>query len=582
VLHPLTPHTRKALLGTVALAGSTVLMFPEPFGEQLPTAVAYVALAGAVVALCRRPALQGLMLWLSVAAIIAVQRAEGAPSALSHFTNLALGLLVFGMLAGWKWKLRQSTYPYIAACVIATAFVATGILLTDWSAVKIYPLSLPLPAPRLRNIVLPGLSAGGANANVVGAMAAILLPLAVGMVRFQCVSPLKVALSGTMIAFGIIGIILSQSMSAIAAVPLSLCTATGLTAPPGRRWLAMVPASVLVLGAAVLAMRPINWLSSSENLIFHATATDATLERLEARPDSAGNVWKLSPQTATEKYGLTTPLNATTGLYRVCVQAKAEQTSIIRLYSSTFVIDYNNQNGTYSDGGHYRAVVRTTDDGWTSIDLVAPLVEATTVVGLEISDALPTEKPIQGGARESKSSNGVLIRQVHANKLVSSWDRLVGLIVVAHGRALSSLDARTEIWKNAIGLYEQSPWTGIGLNTFRFKHGTLRGPDVGNPVDLAHAHNQVLQCLLDFGLFGLIPFAGIPLLAIKALRVRRRRQVEWSGQDFGFVGAAIILVWFGVFDAIAPGAKVGLIWWLVWGGVFATAQKTEPSLPSPE
>jgi hypothetical protein len=54
-----------------------------------------------------------------------------------------------------------------------------------------------------------------------------------------------------------------------------------------------------------------------------------------------------------------------------------------------------------------------------------------------------------------------------------------------------------------------------------------------------------------------------------ALRRSRRSAERLDGPAVGLAGAALALVLFGAFDAIPLGAKVGIVWWMVWGAMFA-------------
>jgi putative inorganic carbon (HCO3(-)) transporter len=132
---------------------------------------------------------------------------------------------------------------------------------------------------------------------------------------------------------------------------------------------------------------------------------------------------------------------------------------------------------------------------------------------------------------------------------------------------ITSLQDRTEIWSRAIYGIEDFPFTGMGMNAFRRVMPILYPMfSVAPETDLAHAHNELLQAALDLGLPGLIAYMAIMLLAT-ALLVQ-----TWQSATEGWVRAAVagiaagLLAHFvyGITDAIALGAKPGvLLWWLL-------------------
>lgn len=132
---------------------------------------------------------------------------------------------------------------------------------------------------------------------------------------------------------------------------------------------------------------------------------------------------------------------------------------------------------------------------------------------------------------------------------------------------ITSLQDRTEIWSRAIYGIEDFPFTGMGMNAFRRVMPILYPMfSVAPETDLAHAHNELLQAALDLGLPGLIAYMAIMLLAT-ALLVQ-----TWRSATEGWVRAAVAGVAsgllahsvYGITDAIALGAKPGvLLWWLL-------------------
>ncbi len=135
------------------------------------------------------------------------------------------------------------------------------------------------------------------------------------------------------------------------------------------------------------------------------------------------------------------------------------------------------------------------------------------------------------------------------------------------------LSGRLEIWSRALLAIADFPLTGIGVNGFR------RVVDVLYPlytipadVDLGHAHNQMLQAALDLGLPGLVAYlsiwaisAGLLWSSYRRLRQRHAANHPYYGLVAGLAGSLLAGWVFGIFDAIALGARPGFIWWLLLG-----------------
>ena len=87
----------------------------------------------------------------------------------------------------------------------------------------------------------------------------------------------------------------------------------------------------------------------------------------------------------------------------------------------------------------------------------------------------------------------------------------------------------------------------------------LTGPD----VDVAHAHNHLLQAALDLGMPGLISYLSIWLVVAALLvRVHRRGKEPIYRSMAEGLGAGLIAHFiFSMTDAIPLGAKVGVPFW---------------------
>ncbi len=137
--------------------------------------------------------------------------------------------------------------------------------------------------------------------------------------------------------------------------------------------------------------------------------------------------------------------------------------------------------------------------------------------------------------------------------------------------SLSTLDYRWAVWPWALEAIESFAYTGTGLGTFRAVGPRLYPILVPPGNDFGHAHNQFLQVALDVGLPGLIAYAS---LLIVALMVGWRVAVA-SAERRPFVLALLAglagLHVYGLTDALALGAKPGLLFWMALGLMAATA-----------
>jgi putative inorganic carbon (HCO3(-)) transporter len=166
------------------------------------------------------------------------------------------------------------------------------------------------------------------------------------------------------------------------------------------------------------------------------------------------------------------------------------------------------------------------------------------------------------------------------------------------GLSLDTLESRVEIWSRAIYGIQDFPFTGMGMNTFRKVVQVLyplfhAGPD----SDIGHAHNEFLQAALDLGLPGLIAFMSIYISAFvmlvstwKALRFDPQRSARLSlhgemraspvllqSVTFGLGAGLFAHLLYGLTDAVALGAKPGILFWMLLGLITALYMKLAPS-----
>ena len=148
--------------------------------------------------------------------------------------------------------------------------------------------------------------------------------------------------------------------------------------------------------------------------------------------------------------------------------------------------------------------------------------------------------------------------------------------------SMNTLSGRIEIWSRAIYAIQDFAFTGMGMNTFRTIVNVLYplqtiSADV--PIkDIGHAHNLFLQVALDLGIPGLIGFIGFYLISfwmlISNIQRLRRPSENDHYQKFitkemfyvisvGLLSGQVAHLVFGMTDAIAFGAKPGILFWVM-------------------
>ena len=109
---------------------------------------------------------------------------------------------------------------------------------------------------------------------------------------------------------------------------------------------------------------------------------------------------------------------------------------------------------------------------------------------------------------------------------------------------INKVGERELIWQHSIERIRQSPFWGYGAGTqptYEFLH-TMH-------IKAAHAHNVVLQLLLEGGMIALILMGAIGIKTIKdgfVLMLSKRKEAFWMG--FGILGFAVMFLVHGMVD----------------------------------
>jgi putative inorganic carbon (hco3(-)) transporter len=194
----------------------------------------------------------------------------------------------------------------------------------------------------------------------------------------------------------------------------------------------------------------------------------------------------------------------------------------------------------------------------------------------------------------------------HSLALLATFTIAVGILLGAHreavrtwivgsnltadsGNSLYTLEGRQEVWTRAIYGIQDFPLTGMGMNAFR-KVMPVFYPlyDKSTMVDFGHAHNEFLQAALDLGIPGLCAFLALYIGAFWILAniwKRSRHQAIRAEDDrwqlifrlftLGLGGGLLAHLLFGLTDAVALGAKPGLLFWMLLGLIVGLGQQAQ-------
>jgi putative inorganic carbon (HCO3(-)) transporter len=112
----------------------------------------------------------------------------------------------------------------------------------------------------------------------------------------------------------------------------------------------------------------------------------------------------------------------------------------------------------------------------------------------------------------------------------------------------------------------------MGMNHFRRLMPLLYPSRLFPPhIDMAHAHNHLLQAGLDLGIPGLIAYialwSGAGFLLTRIIYSSNSR--FYQAIALGLFGSLTAYFVYGLTDAVALGAKPGFVFWWVLGLVVA-------------
>ena len=138
---------------------------------------------------------------------------------------------------------------------------------------------------------------------------------------------------------------------------------------------------------------------------------------------------------------------------------------------------------------------------------------------------------------------------------------------VDSARSLDSYSGRIDLWARSLQMLQDFALTGIGPGQFDPVLHLLYPIDlVARDQFVPHAHNLFLAYGVELGLPGVIAFGTLVFVVLKnCARAHKHPDPLVSSTGLGLLSGLIAFLIFGLTDAIAPGARGGLILWLLLG-----------------
>jgi len=119
-----------------------------------------------------------------------------------------------------------------------------------------------------------------------------------------------------------------------------------------------------------------------------------------------------------------------------------------------------------------------------------------------------------------------------------------------------TLQFRIHLWNITLPVIRENPWFGVGLNNFRQAREVR--------YFWSSAHNQFLHVAVELGIPALIGYLTLLLMiGYMSFEIRKRCDdffIRTTALGLGW--GQLAFVFFGLTDAVPPGAKVGVFFWL--------------------
>ena len=135
---------------------------------------------------------------------------------------------------------------------------------------------------------------------------------------------------------------------------------------------------------------------------------------------------------------------------------------------------------------------------------------------------------------------------------------------------------RWELWQRALFIFQDFPFTGIGLSTFQQVVPVIYPLFLNAPsAPLPHAHNYYLQMGVDFGIGGMIAYLGLvtAALAVGWRTVARAARGTSQWLVMGLLAGYLVFLIHSLLDAVAVSTKVSIVVWFLLGLLMASAAR---------
>ncbi len=130
-----------------------------------------------------------------------------------------------------------------------------------------------------------------------------------------------------------------------------------------------------------------------------------------------------------------------------------------------------------------------------------------------------------------------------------------------------AVPTRYVIWQHALDLIRASPLTGVGIGAFaRIFHTQVANQPFYANVDIANAHNLVLQAALDVGVPGMLAYVALLLaVSVSAVRVARSlRGTSSAGAAYGLAAGLFAFLLYGTLQVVTLTARAApLVWYVI-------------------
>ena len=556
------------------IVAAPILVFPEVLWRRwpaVPIAVAVISFAVATWASRDSDWMSGLVSAFGIAAIVGWWFARAQPGTPSHFPNLAFGMLLMCVAPLWADTERRLLHLTMLLVALVSVALGLGLIGSDLGVLKLLPVSATGFVPRV-SLQIPGLAGEGVNRNVVGILSVLLMPIALsiaGASRTFAGRPVRVAAWVLFVAAALVAL-LSQSLSVwIAAWAVLVLAPLCVVRRPSWR----VSAAALALAGAPLALaaglftatNPTGLGRFSQRTGWTPYDT-AVLPANIAAPDGTLTGIRLVETSSTGQHMLVGLVHYEPGTYALTLYAKPAGRSSLVLSETHSHARFDLRAGRVSDeAGLPIAGIEAAPGGWLKCSFVFTSTHGGERIGVTMTDD-------QGEVRYPGTEGaGLHLWNPSMERVTLLGSSALGTVrALALGSANRSIENRRDIWGAGLGALRESPWFGIGFNAFRHEIAVVQGRP-----RWPHAHNILLQTMLDTGLFGALVY--VVLLCTLLWGAYRVSRGTGSVRRLVAPGAALALIGihvFGIVDAIALGAKVGMFQWFA-AGLVVSAMRLE-------